>query len=100
MAKRPEPTRAPVTVRARGVNGRLRRAFRAGRMRAVLIFSIAYWLFAVVTMPPLFAGAFVLFVVTLPFDRRRVLLHLYCCAWGTLYVVANPLWRLRVEGRQ
>lgn len=66
----------------------------------MLAFSIAYWLFALVTMPPLFAVALAIFLVTLPFDRRRVLLHLYCCAWGTLYFVANPLWRLRVEGRE
>jgi 1-acyl-sn-glycerol-3-phosphate acyltransferase len=69
-------------------------------MRAVLTaFSVVYWLFAVVTMPPLFVVALAIFLVTLPFDRRRLVLHLYCCAWGTLYVVANPMWRIRVEGR-
>ena len=68
-------------------------------MPAVLAFSIAYWLFALVTMPPLFVVAFAIFLVTLPFDRRRLALHLYCCAWGTLYVVANPFWRIAVEGR-
>lgn len=69
-------------------------------MRAVLVFSLAYWAFAVVTMPPLFVLAFAIFLVTLPFDRRRLALHLYSCAWGTLYLVANPMWRLRVEGRE
>jgi 1-acyl-sn-glycerol-3-phosphate acyltransferase len=69
-------------------------------MRAVFVFSLLYWLFAVAVMPPLFVGAFVVFLVTLPFDRRRVALHLYSCAWGTLYVAANPLWRYRVEGRE
>lgn len=68
-------------------------------MRAVLAFSIVYWLFALVTMPPLFVVALAIFLVTLPFDRRRIALHLYCCAWGTLYVVANPFWRIAVEGR-
>jgi 1-acyl-sn-glycerol-3-phosphate acyltransferase len=69
-------------------------------MRAVLAFSVAYWLFALVTMPPLFVGALAIFLVTLPFDRRRIVLHYFCCAWGALYVVANPLWRLHVEGRE
>ncbi len=69
-------------------------------MRAVLVFSLAYWAFAVVTMPPLFVVAFAIFLATLPFDRRRLVLHLYSCAWGTLYLVANPLWRLQVEGRE
>jgi 1-acyl-sn-glycerol-3-phosphate acyltransferase len=69
-------------------------------MRAVLAFSIVYWLFAVAIMPPLFAVALAIFLVTLPFDRRRVVLHLFCCAWGSLYVVANPFWRIAIEGRE
>ncbi len=69
-------------------------------MRAVLVFSIAYWLFALATMPPLFVVALAIFLVTAPFDRRRIALHMFSCAWGALYVVANPLWRLRVDGRE
>lgn len=70
-------------------------------MRAVLtVFSIAFWGFVVVTMPFLYAGALLVFLVTAPFDRRRVALHLYSCAWAMFYVVTNPLWRLRVEGRE
>jgi 1-acyl-sn-glycerol-3-phosphate acyltransferase len=70
-------------------------------MRAVLtVFSIAFWGFVVVTMPFLYAGALLVFLVTAPFDRRRVALHLYSCAWATFYVVTNPLWRVRVEGRE
>jgi 1-acyl-sn-glycerol-3-phosphate acyltransferase len=69
-------------------------------MRAVLaVFSIAYWLFVAVTMPPLFAGALAVFLATVLFDRRRVALHLYSCAWAAFYLAANPLWRVRVEGR-
>jgi 1-acyl-sn-glycerol-3-phosphate acyltransferase len=69
-------------------------------MRAVFVFSLLYWSLAIATMPPLFLGALAILLVTLPFDRRRVVLHLYCCAWGALYVVANPFWRLHVEGRE
>ena len=63
-------------------------------------FSFVYWAFAVVTMPLLFLGALLVFLVTVPFDRRRVAVHLYSCAWASLYVVANPLWRERFEGRE
>ena len=63
------------------------------------LFSALYWAYAVAIMPVLFAGAAIIWLVTLPFDRRRVLLHLYSCAWGTLYVVSNPFWRLHVHGR-
>lgn len=70
-------------------------------MRAVLrAFSIAYWGFAIATMPVLFLGALLVFVLTFPFDPRRMALHAYSCAWATLYLVANPLWSVRVEGRE
>jgi len=62
-------------------------------------FSLLYWLFAVITLPILFVVAFVIFVVTYPFDRRRIVLHLFSCAWASFYVYMNPLWRLRVSGR-
>ncbi len=63
-------------------------------------FTVLYWAFVVATMPVLFAGALAVFLLTLPFDRRRLVLHMYSCAWATFYVVMNPLWRLSVEGRE
>lgn len=63
-------------------------------------FSAVYWGFVVLMMLPLFAGALLVFLVTAWFDRRRVAVHLYSCLWATFYVVANPIWRLRVEGRE
>lgn len=66
----------------------------------MLAFSIAYWLFAALTMPVFFAGALAIFLATALFDRRRVVLHLYSCFWASFYVYANPIWRSRVEGRE
>ncbi len=63
-------------------------------------FSFLYWAFVIATMPVLFVGALAVFLATAPFDRRRLVLHLYSCAWATFYVVMNPLWRLRVDGRE
>jgi 1-acyl-sn-glycerol-3-phosphate acyltransferase len=63
-------------------------------------FSAFYWAFFALTLPPLFLGALLLFLVTAPFDRRRVVLHLYSCLWASLYVYVNPLWRCRVVGRE
>jgi 1-acyl-sn-glycerol-3-phosphate acyltransferase len=64
-----------------------------------LAFSVSYWAFAAFTMPVFFTGALVIFLITLPFDRRRVALHLYSCFWASCYVYCNPLWRSRVLGR-
>ena len=71
-------------------------------MRRVVLtaFSYFYWAFVVATMPFLFAGALAVFLATVLFDRRRVALHLYSCAWATFYLVMNPLWRFSVEGRE
>ena len=66
-------------------------------MRAA--FTFLYWAFVAVTMPVFFVGAVLVFLVTWTFDRRRVLLHLYSCFWGSFYVYMNPLWRSRVLGR-
>ncbi|GIM91842.1 lysophospholipid acyltransferase family protein [Paractinoplanes toevensis] len=63
------------------------------------VFSVAFWAFIVLTCPVFFAGAVLVWLVTLPFDRRRVVLHLYSSAWAAFYVYVNPLWRLRITGR-
>lgn len=62
--------------------------------------SYAYWALIFVTCPIFFVGALLIWLVTLPFDRRRVVLHLYSCAWAVFYVALNPLWRLDVRGRE
>lgn len=63
-------------------------------------FSLLYWLYAVLTLALLFVGLLVVYVLTVPFDRRRVAIHLYSCAWGYMYVAFHPLWRARFEGRE
>jgi 1-acyl-sn-glycerol-3-phosphate acyltransferase len=70
-------------------------AFEAG-MR---LFSIAYWLFIALSCPPFFVGAVVILALTWPFDRRRVVLHLYSCTWAAVYLYCNPIWHLQIEGR-
>src|SRR5579883_3192323 len=66
----------------------------------MVAFSLAYWAFIAVTCVPFYLLALLLYVLTVPFDRRRVVLHLYTCFWAMFYVYCNPLWRLRVAGRE
>jgi 1-acyl-sn-glycerol-3-phosphate acyltransferase len=63
------------------------------------VLSVAFWVFIAVTCPVFFLGALLVWLVTLPFDRRRVILHLYSSAWAVFYIHVNPLWRLRITGR-
>ncbi|MBU8897436.1 1-acyl-sn-glycerol-3-phosphate acyltransferase [Corallococcus sp. H22C18031201] len=65
-----------------------------------LLFSIAFWAFFGLSSAVLFLGAVLVWLVTLPFDRNGRVLHLYSCFWAQLYVYVNPLWRLRIEGRE
>jgi 1-acyl-sn-glycerol-3-phosphate acyltransferase len=65
----------------------------------MVLFSALYWFMAVAVMPLLMVGALAIWLVTRPFDRRLVALHLYTCFWGSLYIWCNPLWRCRVTGR-
>ncbi len=65
-----------------------------------VLLAVVYWSFFVASSAVLFVGALLVFLLTLPFDRNRVALHLYSCAWAQLYFWVNPLWRLRVEGRE
>ena len=64
------------------------------------VFSVLYWAFICLTLPIFFLGALIVFLLTAWWDRRRLLLHLYSCFWASFYVYANPLWRLRVGGRE
>jgi len=47
----------------------------------------------------MFPVAGLTFLVTLPFDRRRVLLHRVTSVWAALYTWWNPWWRVEVVGR-
>jgi len=62
-------------------------------------FSILYWCFFVVSSLALFVVALLLWLITLPFDPTRKLLHRYTCWWSSLYVRCLPGCRLVVEGR-
>lgn len=64
------------------------------------VFSVLFWSFLATSSVVLFFGALVVALLTAAFDRRRVVLHLYSCAWAQLYFWVNPFWRVRIEGRE
>ncbi len=37
-------------------------------------------------------------LLTLPFDKRLFLLHRFSCYWASLYIGANPWWKVKIEG--
>ncbi|NOK19197.1 1-acyl-sn-glycerol-3-phosphate acyltransferase [Corallococcus carmarthensis] len=71
---------------------------RLGALRIPL--SIAFWTFFGLSSVVLFLGALLLWALTRPFDANGRVLHLYSCFWAQLYFYVNPMWHLRVEGRE
>lgn len=61
--------------------------------------SIIFLSFIIVTCMMLFFPALFIWLVTMPFDKRKVILHQYTCFWGALYTRVNPSWKVRMIDR-
>lgn len=64
------------------------------------ILSGIYWLMSTLVALLLFPVALVLWAVTKPFDRRGLVLHAFTNLWGSIYTWINPVWSVRVRGRE
>jgi 1-acyl-sn-glycerol-3-phosphate acyltransferase len=62
--------------------------------------SLLFWFFMTMSSAVLYPVALVIWAFTALFDRRRVLLHRFTCFWASLYTWLNPVWRVRIEGRE
>jgi 1-acyl-sn-glycerol-3-phosphate acyltransferase len=67
---------------------------------AKTIASYGLWALILLTCPPLFLIAFVIWLVTMPFDHRLRVLHLYSCVWASIYTYVFPYWRTSVRNRE
>ena len=62
--------------------------------------SLLFWAGITVSSILLFPVALLIWLVTLPFDPRRRVLHQFTCFWASLYTWLNPAWRVSVVGRE
>ena len=62
--------------------------------------SWGLWLLVLVTCPILFIGALAVWAVTVLFDPRLRVLHLYSSAWAALYTYVFPYWSVRIRHRE
>ena len=62
--------------------------------------STAFWTFLTISSISLFPVAALVWLVTLPFDRRKVVLHQFTCFWGSIYTWLNPAWPVTIAGRE
>jgi 1-acyl-sn-glycerol-3-phosphate acyltransferase len=64
------------------------------------VFSLLFWGFLALSSILLFPVALGVWALTAPFDRRLRWQHRFTSWWASLYTWLNPLWRVRVEGRE
>jgi len=65
-----------------------------------LLFSLAFWPYLLGSCAVFFWVAVAIFLVTLPFDRKRRVLHRFTCFWAAHYLAWAPFASVRVEGRE
>jgi 1-acyl-sn-glycerol-3-phosphate acyltransferase len=65
-----------------------------------LIGSLLFWGFIFVSSIVLFPMAVLLWLLSMPFDRRRWAMHRFTSFWASLYTWLNPAWRVTIEGRE
>jgi len=62
--------------------------------------SLLFWGFIVVSSILLFPISLLLWLTTIAFDHRRWILHRFTSFWASLYTWLNPIWRVRIVGRE
>ena len=64
------------------------------------VVSFVYWSAVVLASFVRFPLAALIRLLTMPFDRRRAVLHQFTCFWAALYTWFSPMWSVRVRGRE
>jgi 1-acyl-sn-glycerol-3-phosphate acyltransferase len=64
------------------------------------LLSTLFWVFITVSSIMIFPVAFLVWALTAPFDRRKLVLHRFTCFWASIYSWLNPAWPVTVVGRE
>lgn len=70
------------------------------RRIGIYIVSAYFWIEMFGSSAILFPVALLIWLVTMPFDPRRYYLHQFSCLWSNLVFWLNPMWRLKVTGKE
>jgi len=65
-----------------------------------VVLSAFFWLYLAVSLAVFWVVVAPIWVLTLPFDRRRRFSHWYAWTWANHYVALSPFWRVHVHGRE
>ncbi len=61
--------------------------------------SILYYLYFFLTGIPLLACAFIIWLLSYPFDKRKYVLHWFTQVWSSFLFASVPFWRVKVKGK-
>ena len=64
------------------------------------LFSIVFWFLFAITSLAIYSVAMLVHLCTFLFDRDHRVLHQVLCFWSSFYFIANPLWRVRITGKE
>ena len=64
------------------------------------IISLIFLLFIGISSAFLFLIALMIWFVTVLFDKRLKILHLYSCFWASIYLWFMPAWSVTIKGKQ
>lgn len=64
-----------------------------------LLISFPAWLIGITLMVLFFPLSILIWLVTWPFDRERILMHWWLVVQGNIIIWLIPLWRITTEGR-
>ncbi len=62
-------------------------------------YSYAYIAFIGISSMVMVSIAFVIRIITWPFDKRRVINNLFSSFWASLYIWFMPLWTVKIKNR-
>jgi 1-acyl-sn-glycerol-3-phosphate acyltransferase len=63
-----------------------------------IVKSVMVWLIGICFITILFPVTFIIWLLVLPFDRNRVIVHWLLVYQGILLTWVVPLWKIRIEG--
>lgn len=65
-----------------------------------LLMTGIYLAFVSITALIFFIIALLIWLITKPFDKKLVVLHLFSSFWGALYLWVMPLWSAKITGKE
>ena len=61
------------------------------------LLSAIFWLYLALSLTVFWFAVVLVWLLTLPFDRRRRFSHWYAWTWANHYVALSPFWQIHVE---